>query len=277
MKRFRSWLLILGMVLVVIGSAVLPPWLSQARDREFFNHVNAEETADTLFSPVEDLTKRVELLARWYSGGDVDVDAGIVDFTSEVLPMDMDKELDRGSSLVAHSSNLEQRALEALRTLAKSVPQIEARLPESVPDIRGERRFLYDSDQSGMIASYVNLSSFEEVWMLDLILDETTEKVLSLMLSGTTLGESSDEERETIARAFLQYLGVTGEESDTVLEDKASYVRLTGTDFYYYVYLTPTLLSIQPLTILPEEDGKQEEYDVVGTYGKPVTKVVEKK
>lgn len=277
MKRIRSWALLLGMVAVVTASAVLPPRLSQARDREFFNHVNAEETADTLFSPADDLTKRLELLARWSSGGDVAVDAGIVDFTSEVLPMDMDKEMDQGSSLVAHSSNLEQRALEALHALAKSVPQIEGRFPQSMPEIHGERRIIYDTDQSGMAASYIALGWSEKVWFLDLTIDETTEKVLSLLLSGPELGEAGDEEREAIARAFLQYLGVTGEESGTVLEDKASYVRLTGTDFYYYVYLTPTLLSIQPLTVLPEEDGKQEEYDIVDTDGKPVTRVVDRK
>lgn len=277
MKRIRSWLLLLGMALVVIASAVLPPGLSQARDREFFNHVNAEESADTLFSPLEDLTKRAELLSRWNGGGAV-MDANTVDSSSEDLPMDSNTGPDHGgSSLVVHSGNLEQRALEALRTLAKYLPQLEERLPQSVPGIHGERRILYDSNQSGMIASYIDLRWSEKIWTLDLVLDETTEKVLSLILSGPNLWESGDEEREAIARAFLQYLGMTGEEDSIVIEYKTSCVRVTGTDLYYYIYLMPTMLSIQPRSILPEEDGKQAEYDIVDMDGKRISRVVERK
>lgn len=278
MRQIKKWILLLGTVLVVVGAAVLPQRLSQARDRDLFNCVNAEETVDTLFSPADDLTKRLELLARWSTGRSIAVDADDVDFTSEVLPADMGEHRS-GGSLVEHSSNLEQRALDALHTLAESIPELAERIPQDLPGIRGERRIL--CAREGMIASYINFSWYTEIaWQVDLTLDETTEKVLALVISSPAMEQSGKE--ESIAQKFLEYLGVTGGNVDTMPENSISYVKVTGTETYCYVSRTQNLFVIRPIGIPPGgEDGstawdeKTAQYEI--SDGTTITKVIQRK
>lgn len=67
MKLMKKWLFPILTCLIIVGAAVLPPYISQVKDSEQFGRIHAEElNMDTL--PIReppDLLKRLELYARW--------------------------------------------------------------------------------------------------------------------------------------------------------------------------------------------------------------------
>ena len=281
MREAKKWLLLLGTILVVVGAAVLPQQLSQAKDRSFFNQVNAETATDTLFSPADDLAFRIELLARWeFSETDKDDSLG---FSSEVLPQDLSKAND--FSLMIHSIEMEQRVLDALNALAEELPQIQQLMPQEMVGIQGERWSFYDwgSDE---IANFLRFDWFAEPgWQVVVVLDEAMEKVVSLIISGPHLPDWGQETRDTILLGFLDYLGLTGEDLRVVLDSGSSAIKVEGADIYCYIYLSRGLISIQPLRVLPESMDSSSQSDDAGTRrhktvvrkGVPITKVIEKR
>lgn len=282
MRKAKGWLLLLGTVLVVAGAAVLPQWISQTRDRAFFDQVTAQEAEDSLFSPIDDLTVRLELLARWELSTDTD-GGSFLGFSREVLPRNLDK-LDYDYSLVEHSNDLEQRALDALHALTEELPQIQALMPQEMSGIEGERISFYDWDTEEA-ANFLQFTWFEAPgWQVVMTLDEAMEKVVSLLISGPHLADWGEENREDILQGFLTYLGLTGEDLHGVLDSGSSAIKVADADIYYYIYLNRGLISIQPLSILPESDidissdsgdGGTKQYRTVERNGKPVTTVVE--
>lgn len=282
MRKAKGWLLLLGTVLVVAGAAVLPQWLSQTRDRAFFDQVNTQEAEDSLFSPVDDLAARLELLARWEMQGSSTDEGGALGFSQELLSQDFSKTNDY--SLMTHSNDLEQRVLDALHGLGEELPQIQQLLPQVMEGVEGERRSFYDWD-SGEAANFLQFTWFEAPgWQVVMTLDEAMEKVVSLLISGPHLADWGEENREDILQGFLTYLGLTGEDLHGVLDSGSSAIKVADADIYYYIYLSRGLISIQPLRTLPESDidissdsgdGGAKQYRTVERNGKPTTTVVE--
>lgn len=288
MRRAKKWLLLLGTVLVVAGAAVLPQSLSQARDRTFFHQVSVDAVEDTLFSPVNDLFSRIKFFARWQLLTDAPSDTDVLSFSQEVLPQDLSKVYDR--SLVEHSSDLEQRALDALRNLAEEVPQLEPLLPQAMPELEGTQLTILDWDTNEIAYFLQFLWMDQGHFCLQMTMDESLEKVISLVIPMPQLSEWEEENaaatREEIIRAFFGYLGMTGEGLYQVREDVNSMVVNTDSDtdadIAYYIYLNQDVLSIQPLTILPGESvdnsshSETEAGQAVDQDGDPITVIVER-
>ncbi|MCI8828008.1 MAG: hypothetical protein HFE98_04065 [Ruminiclostridium sp.] len=281
MKIPKKWVLLLGTILVVVGAAVLPQQISQARDRGLFHQVNAETATDTLFSPVGDLATRIELLARWEleNGAFTDVTDGNASLgtSQENLPQNISKAMDY--SLMTHSDDLEQRALDALRALAAEVPPIAPLIPQEMPEIEGDRQSIFDWD-TGEAAHFIQFRWFDQRgWTLFMTLDEAMEKVVSLRIFGPQPSAWGVDAQEAIIRGYLDYLGMSGETLHREMKDSSA-VKVMDTGFYCHIYLGQNLFIIQPLMNLPDgsvgvDDVGTRKYEIIYWNGKPITKVVE--
>lgn len=67
MKLVKKWLFPILTCLIIVGAAVLPPYISQVRDNKQFGQIHAEELNADILSAREppDLLERLELYARW--------------------------------------------------------------------------------------------------------------------------------------------------------------------------------------------------------------------
>lgn len=67
MKLIKKWLFPILTCLIIVGAAVLPPYISQVRDSKQFGQIHAEELNADILSAREppDLLERLELYARW--------------------------------------------------------------------------------------------------------------------------------------------------------------------------------------------------------------------
>lgn len=269
MKRGMVWLLPLCTALVIVAAAVLPQRLSQARDREYFDQIHAEEAKDKLFSPADDLAERLELLARCQRKREAD--AGPIYMKENLLSVESvqaDAE-GQGYSLVAHSSDLEQRAMDALKALAEEIPPLQEVIPESMEGLTGERMTIY-AEEENLIAPFLCLEwEAEPGWHVMMYLDETMEKVVTLVLLSPRLVQPEatawDEDMFTdLPRQFLTYLGMTPGER-RVGPEGSRLVTVEGAELrYIFFYLEDSGV----LSILP--DTPQEESSNAGFSGKGV-------
>lgn len=102
MKLVKKWLFPVLTCLIVVGAAVLPQRVSQARDARQFGQVHTEELeVETLpaYEPPS-LLKRMELYARWSVRAET-----IPSFQTSVIPYDEDS---------GQSENLARQALDRL-------------------------------------------------------------------------------------------------------------------------------------------------------------------
>ena len=73
MKLVKKWLFPILTCLIVMGAAVLPPYISQLRDEGQFGQIHAEELAADVLPVQEplDLLERLKLYARWYTNSEI--------------------------------------------------------------------------------------------------------------------------------------------------------------------------------------------------------------
>jgi len=230
---------------------------------------------------VGDLATRIELLARWEleNGAFTDVTDGNASLgtSQENLPQNISKAMDY--SLMTHSDDLEQRALDALRALAAEVPPIAPLIPQEMPEIEGDRQSIFDWD-TGEAAHFIQFRWFDQRgWTLFMTLDEAMEKVVSLRISGPQPSAWGVDAQEAIIRGYLDYLGMSGETLHREMKDSSA-VKVMDTGFYCHIYLGQNLFIIQPLMNLPDgsvgvDDVGTRKYEIIYWNGKPITKVVE--
>ena len=246
MKLVKKWLFPVLTCLIVIGAAVLPPYISQVRDDRQFAQIHTSELdADAL--PVwegRDLLERLELYARW-STDDVGYREIIPSFQAAMLTEDpADEEF---------AEQVLDQALDYL-TQADVLP---AYLFEFPPEHIGMNRLLLwdpDSMNSRNSAEYWSMTAdFGKNCHLWIIIDSESGLPLKLSLSDYNMAQwLSYKDPVTLpdmAERFFDLLGLKAQMSVTILpSDTAPWeygFAIEGTEIEYWFVFNATILDIR--------------------------------
>ena len=193
MKTVKRWLLPALTCLIVVAAVLLPPYLSQMRDRGLTDTDHTEAVnGDRLSLKEATLEQRIGLLYRWENGEQID--AVTQPFSNEELERD-----------------IQPAVFESYDELCREVPTLASALDWWAPgEVTGSRLLLRDA-AGGLSASMLQLrGTFPDA---ELIIDERTGLVLSLTVDRmpTTPDSVDTGGCADCAWEYLSYLGIDGE------------------------------------------------------------------
>ena len=246
MKLIKKWLLPILTCLIVIGAAVLPPYISQVKDDRQFAQIHTSElNADAL--PVWegwDLLERLELFARWHTNH------------SEIIPSFQTVPDGEEAENVELAALTLSRALDCL-IQAVILPDYLLKFPLEHPNIT--RVLLWDPDSIGSREPMV----FWEVWgdlgesSLYMIVD--SESGLPLVLNvfepnmGQWLSYKDPGTLPNLAQRYFDLFGLKSEPAETDLPSDTDpwqrYFVIEGTEIQFCFTFTYSMLDVR-LSIL---------------------------
>lgn len=241
MRQWRSCLPPLLTVLTVACLTVLPPWLSQVRDRSLAGVVCPEELGTDSNFPARPprLERRLLLLAQAL---EKPADLAVVQQEMEAAAQTQEKMKALVREELQHLGELEIVPKETEEFQGFQISCLYLRDPR---DLAGARFLQVQSYQTGPV-------SYDSSINFSVILDSETGRALGMRLFGIRKGARDP---ETLGQAFLKRLGLTGElmDSDGVYGGYC-YLRVPDSGTVYRVVLEQTSLEI-----LPQPDWTAEE------------------
>jgi len=234
MKLVKKWLFPILTCLIVMGAAVLPPYISQVKDVRQFEQIHStEQNADALpVREVRDQLERLELYARWYTN-------------SEIIPSFQTPTIDK------------ELAEQALDRLAQAGVISTSVTEDSMEHIEMERILLWDpSDSTGFQQPVEFWSISADLGDGALCMNVDGESGLPLMLSlydpnmARWLQFKDPGTLSDLAGRYFELLGLEAHfvESD-VTTDAAPWERqfvIDGTGSYYGFSINATMMNIGP-------------------------------
>lgn len=209
MKAVKRWLLPVLTCLIVAAAVLLPPYLSQIRDRELTDTVHTEPAAVKDYSALEPaaLPDRVWFLARWAAGDD--------SMSAATQP------LTGGES----GEKFQARMLAALAGFNDAIPELNFSL-----DFCRAAEFTASSlllrDENGEFARMFRVCwSQGEGREVEVVVDGETDLVLSYRddTGLTTHPAPGPKGYELLAGLYFSYLGLPGQFNDYQVDTAAHY------------------------------------------------------
>lgn len=242
MKLVKKWLFPVLTCLIVMGAAILPPYISQVKDNRQFAQIHTSElNADAL--PVWEgwnLLERLELYARWHTDH------------SEIIPSFQTVPDGEEPENVELAVRVLEQALNYL-TQAGIIPDYLFDFPLEHPNIT--RILLWDPDSIGSREPMV----FWEVWAdlgegdLYVIVDSESGLPLTLNLFDPNMAQLSYKNPGILPNLAEQYFDLFGLKAEMVETDLPSdtdpwqrYFVIEGTEIQFCFASTYSMLDIGP-------------------------------
>lgn len=236
MKTVKRWLLPALTCLIVAAAVLLPPYLSQIRDRGLMDIVHTEAVSgDRLSLKEATLEQRIGLLYRWENGEQID--AVTQPFSEEELERDI-----RPAVFASYNE------------LCREVPTLGGALEDWwAPDaVTGSRLLLRDA-AGGLSASMLQLrGTFPDA---ELIIDERTGLVLFLTVSSTPVANGTPTAPDNFgaggcADCPWEYLGYLGLEGEIISSGKTmAILRLPACGADYLVQNDGSEFAVRPIRL----------------------------
>ncbi len=232
MKRLNKWLLPLLAVLLLLGAALLPPWISSLRDGALY--AAHPETLESVSVPLTapELPARIELLSRWLEDRD-----SVIYASQEIAGSDMAA----GSGLTAQE--LYDRELQGL-TEYGVIPDGSVTATFWEAGTASFTQLYLRGDRVNVEYLMVQVVSSKPDALLELVIDEESGLTVAFFAAHPSLSQYG-EDALFLGTALVERLGL-----DYRVQDEGSFarIRLSGS------YVEYTASSSGTLQILPRDE-----------------------